>query len=188
VKCTSTRVEQVELFRAIFERYGHVYTDEATLARRARQSIGMEVRLNRTFAFLVPKADALPDWVAETDQTFFAFLAGYIDAEGYIRTYLPRGYRTRQVQLEVRSYDMHLLTALAAGLNARGISCRAATLTVRSGYVNGYGVRSNCDLWRFGVSSKSSLDRLFAMLDPHLRHGRRRSDMLAPGRLSTLID
>jgi hypothetical protein len=37
VKCTSTRVEQVELFRAIFERYGHVYTDEATLAQRARQ-------------------------------------------------------------------------------------------------------------------------------------------------------
>jgi hypothetical protein len=83
VKCTSTRVEQVELFRSLFKRYGHVFTDEATLARRARQSIGMEVRLNRSFAFLVPKADALPDWVAETNQTFFAFLAGYIDAEGY---------------------------------------------------------------------------------------------------------
>jgi hypothetical protein len=96
VKCTSTRVEQVELFRALFERYGHVITDEATLARRARQSIGMEVRLNRSFAFLVPKADALPDWVSRSDEAFFAFLAGYIDAEGYIKVSLPRGYRTPQ--------------------------------------------------------------------------------------------
>ena len=60
VKCTSTRTEQVELFRQLFERYGHVYTDEATLARRKRQSIGMSVALNRTFDFLLPKQDAVP--------------------------------------------------------------------------------------------------------------------------------
>jgi hypothetical protein len=178
VKCTSTRVEQVELFRGLFASYGHVYTDEATLARRARQSIGMEVRLNRSFAFLVPKAEALPDWVAETDQTFFGFLAGYIDAEGYIRTYLSTGYRTLQARLEVRSYDTQLLTALTVGLNARGILCPAAQITVLAGYTNRYGVRSNRDLWRFGVSSKESLDRLFTLLDPHIRHPRRRRDML----------
>jgi hypothetical protein len=78
----------------------------------------------------------------------------------------------------VRSYDAQLLTALARELNTRGINCPAATLTVLGGDVNGRGVRSNRDLWRFGVSSKSSLNRLFALLDPHLRHGRRRRDML----------
>ncbi len=121
VKCTSTRVEQVELFRTLFDRYGHVYTDEATLARRARQSIGMEVRLNRSFAFLLPKADALPDWVSQSDEAFFAFLAGYIDAEGYIRVSLPHGYRTPQARLEVRTYDANLLHALATGLRERAI-------------------------------------------------------------------
>jgi len=37
-------------------------TDEATLARRKRQSIGMSVALNETFAFLLPKQDAVPEW------------------------------------------------------------------------------------------------------------------------------
>jgi len=53
---------------------------EATLARRKRQSIGMSVALNRTFDFLLPKRDAVPEWVLEgSDDVFFAFLAGYIE-------------------------------------------------------------------------------------------------------------
>jgi hypothetical protein len=105
VKCTSTRSEQIELFRQLFEPYGHVYTDEATLAHRQRQSIGMEVRLNTSFDFLLPKQDGVPGWILDSDKPFFAFFAGYMDAEGYIRTYLPKGYQTRKVALELRSYD-----------------------------------------------------------------------------------
>src|SRR6266446_8923018 len=63
VKCTSTRSEQIVLFRQLFEPYSHVYTDEATIARRKRQSIGMMARLNRTFDFLLPKQDAVPEWI-----------------------------------------------------------------------------------------------------------------------------
>ena len=55
IKCTTTRQEQIELFRELFEGYGHVYTDEAHLAGRARQSIAMEARLNLTFEFLLKK-------------------------------------------------------------------------------------------------------------------------------------
>src|SRR4029078_8451083 len=91
VKCTSTRSEQVELFRLLFETYGHVFTDEATLARRRRQSIGMMARINRTFDFLLPKQDLLPEWVRDSEETLFAYFAGYVDAEGYFRTYSPAG-------------------------------------------------------------------------------------------------
>ena len=59
VKCTSTRGEQVSLFRQLFEPYGHVYTDEATLTHRRRQSIGMSVALNRSFDFLLPSSDSV---------------------------------------------------------------------------------------------------------------------------------
>ena len=179
IKCTSTRGEQVELFRALFERYGHVFTDEATVTRRRRQSTGMIARLNMTFAFLLPKQDAVPEWILECDEPFFAFLAGYVDAEGYVRTYLPPGYMTPQVRVEIRSYDSVLLGQLATGLNARGIVCPPARLRVRAGYTNREGVRSNGDLWGVGICRKDSLQRLFTMLDPYLRHPRRRRDMLA---------
>jgi transposase-like protein len=179
VKCTSTRTEQVDLFRQLFEGYGHVYTDEATLARRKRQSIGMSVALNMSFEFLLPKQDAVPDWVLKgSDQEFFAFLAGYIDAEGYIRTYLPPGYRTLQVRIEVRSYDGVLLSQLAEGLNVRGIAYPPAEIRVDAGYVNRSGIRSNGVQWGLGIYRKQSLTLLFEQIDAHLRHGRRRRDMM----------
>jgi hypothetical protein len=187
VKCTSTRTEQVELFRQLFERYGHVYTDEATLARRQRQSIGMSVALNRTFDFLLPKQDAVPEWVLNgTDEMFFAFFAGYVDAEGYIATYLPRGYKTPQARVEVRTYDGVLLTELADELNVRGIACPSAAVRVDAGYVNGRGVRSNGVQWGLAVCSKRSLRILFEKIEPYVRHGKRRRDMMRAWQASLL--
>jgi len=72
VKCTSTRQEQVELFRTLFEPYGRVYTDEATMERRQRKSVGMYARLNRTFEFLVPKQDRIPEWIQRDELAFYA--------------------------------------------------------------------------------------------------------------------
>jgi transposase-like protein len=178
VKCTSTRSEQIELFRGLFEPYGHVYTDEATLARRQRKSIGMMARLNMTFDFLLPKQDAVPEWILASDAPFFAFLAGYVDAEGYFHTYFVRGQPKPLACLEVRSYDAVLLGQLQSGLIARGIACPPTRLRVRAGYTNKYGVRSNRDLWGLGVHRKESLRQLFVKIDVYLRHPKRRVDML----------
>jgi len=178
VKCTSTRAEQIELFRGLFERYGHVYTDEATVARRQRKSIGMMARLNMTFDFLLPKRDAVPGWILASEEPFFAFLAGYIDAEGYFHTYFVRRQPKPLACLELRSYDAVLLGQLHSGLVARGIACPPARRRVLAGYTNKYGVRSNKDLWGLGVHRKESLRQLFAKVDAYLRHPKRRIDML----------
>jgi hypothetical protein len=178
VKCTSTRREQIELFRRLFAPYGHVYTDEATLIRRKRQSIGMIARLNRTFDFLLDKQDRVPAWVLSRDDTFFAWTAGYLDAEGYFHTYTKRGYRTPATCLEVRSYDAILLTRLGSEFNARGIVCAKASVRVPAGYVNGRGIRSNADLWGLGVHRHHALRLLIAQIEPYVKHGRRRRDML----------
>jgi transposase-like protein len=178
VKCTSTRSEQVVLFRQLFEPYGHVYTDEATLTRRLRQSIGMSARLNTTFDFLLPKQDAVPEWVLANDETFFAFFAGYVDAEGYFRAYITHNQRSPLARLEIRSYDAVLLAQLGAGLCARGIACPPARLRVLAGYTNRAGVRSNRDLWGLGIHRKKSLRQLFTKIQPYLKHARRRRDML----------
>jgi hypothetical protein len=120
----------------------------------------------------------VPSWVLGADNTFFAFFAGYLDAEGYIRTYLPPGYKTLQSQLEVRSYDALILSTLGDELNKRAIRCAPARVRVMAGYQNGQGVVSNGDLWGLGISRKVSLIRLFEQIAPYLRHGRRRRDMM----------
>jgi hypothetical protein len=179
VKCTSTRSEQIALFKSVFDAYGHVYTDEATLQRRKRQTIAMEVRLNMTFEFLLAKQDSVPHWILASDEPFFAFLAGYIDAEGYFRAYFTAGQPKPQGRLEIRSYDSVLLGQLGAGLNARDIVCPPARLRVRAGYTNKYGVRSNRDLWGLGVHRKDALSQLITRIQPYLRHERRRRDMVS---------
>jgi hypothetical protein len=178
VKCTSTQREQIDLFRALFQRYGHVYTDEATRARRTRQAIGMSVALNRSFDFLLPKDDCVPDWVLGADEPFFAFLAGYIDAEAYIQTRLPRNYATLQVRLEVRSYERGLLQQAGERPNELGIPCPPARSRVAAGYTNGRGTPSNGTSWGLGLSAKRSLHLLFVRIDPYIKHEGRRRDML----------
>jgi transposase-like protein len=177
VKCTSTRSEQIVLFRQLFEAYGHVYTDEATIARRKRQSIGMIARLNRSFDFLLPKQDAVPEWILASDEAFFAFFAGYVDAEGYFRAYYVQKQPKPQGRLEVRSYDVGLLSQLQGGLSDRGIACPPVRLRVLAGYTNRAGVRSNRDLWGLGIHRKESLRRLFVKIEPYMKHARRRRDM-----------
>ena len=178
VKCTTTRQEQLDLFRELFSPYGHVYSDEAGLAGRMRQSIGMQVALNLTFEFLLEKHKAVPQWILESDEPFFAFLAGYIDAEGYFRTYRKPNQSKPLACLELRSYDAVLLAQLGDGLNARGVRCAPACLRVHAGYTNREGVRSNQDLWGLGVHRRISLRQLITLLDPYVRHARRRRDML----------
>jgi len=178
VKCTSTRREQVDLFRLVFEPYGHVYTDEATLSMRERQSIGMQVALNLTFEFLLAKHDQVPEWILASDEPFFAFLGGYVDAEGYFRTYFHPKQSKPLGRLEIRSYDAGLLTQLGEALNARGILCPPAQMCVPAGYTNSYDVRSNRDLWRLGVQRRKSLHQLITRLDDSVKHARRRRDML----------
>jgi hypothetical protein len=39
VKCTSTRDEQIESFKGVFGGYGHIYTDELSLATRTRNQL-----------------------------------------------------------------------------------------------------------------------------------------------------
>jgi LAGLIDADG-like domain len=171
VKCTSTRPEQLELFRRLFGPYGHVYSDEATREGRVRQSVGMQVFLNRSFEFLLPKEDRVPEWVLAEDEAFFAYFAGYLDAEGYVKA-IPSDLR-----VELRSYDRNVLRQFGEGLNERGITCPPASLCVAAGYTNRYGVRSNEDLWRLGIGRMDALHRLFTRIDPYVRHARRRRDM-----------
>jgi hypothetical protein len=177
IKCTSTREEQVALFRSLFEPYGQIYTREAAAAYGRRPSVRMEDRLNRSFDFLLPKGDFVPEWILEVDGAFFAFFAGYLDAEGYVKTRPPHGGRALEVHVEIRSYDRRVLQQLRQGLDRRGIVCPDVRLRVAAGYTNRSGVRSNKDTWGLGIGRTDALLRLFERISPYVRHAKRHEDM-----------
>ena len=127
---TTTRQEQVKLMHDLFDRYGHVYEHH-----RPDKKVFMQVRLNDSFSFLIPKEDRIPDWVLTDTEWFFAFLAGYIDADGSIRTASPRSAR-----LDIQTYDQGILHGLWKGITNASIHCAHPRVVVQAGWTNSVGI------------------------------------------------
>jgi transposase len=164
---TTTCQEQVDLMYKLFDHYGHVYEHH-----RPDTKIFMQVRLNDSFSFLIPKEDRIPDWVLADKECFFAFFAGYVDAEGSIQVD-RRGF----ARFNLNSYDKILLSQAQAKLVEAGVICPPLRLDVPAGRCNSYGIISPEDYWGFSVNKKTSLNILFARLSPYLKHHKRRQDL-----------
>lgn len=170
VRCGTSRPAQVDLIRGLFEPYGHVHTRRGTIGETQ-----VECHLDLSFRFLLEKEDRVPGWVMEDDECFWAFLAGYMDAEGYIGLNRQRG--REQARVEIASCDEGVLRGLWAGLNARDVRCPQIYLKTRAGTVDRRGQRYNYDFYRLCISRKASLDRLFRGIDPYLKHADKRTAM-----------
>ncbi len=169
VRCGTSRMAQVELIRQLFEPYGHVHTRRGTLGETQ-----VECHLDLSFNFLLEKADRVPDGMLSDDNRFWPFLAGYMDAEGYIGLKPSRNWKAAFAELA--SCDAEILRGLWGGLTERGIQCRLS-LRKPAGTIDRRGRRLNCDFYCLGIYSKSSLDHLFRGISPHLRHSDKREEM-----------
>jgi hypothetical protein len=134
----------------------------------------MQVRLNRTFEFLLPKKDCVPDWVLTDTEWFFAYLAGYIDADGSIRI-----AGNHSARLDIQSYDSGFQKDTWKQLTAQGFSLSEPTIVVPAGYINAAGIIRNKDTWGLNVHCRREVARLLQRLIPHLKHTKRLGDALA---------
>jgi len=168
VECSSTRQEQVDLIKSLFERYGHVQLRNP----RGHKTVNITCSLNTSFAFLLPKEDRIEEWILKDDDCFGAFLAGYIDAEGHI------GVGNGIARFDLASYDGNILQQIHDRLIAFGIVLpelrimKAKGSEVRSPkdkYDNPQYVTSQ-DLWCFTMRRKRSLSQLFALIEPYIKH------------------
>ena len=97
IKTNTTRFEQVSLLKELFEKYGHLSI------RSYADQFQIEVRLHKTFSFLVEKDDDIPSWIVHNHKYFLAFIGGYTDAEGNIGIYSNRA------RFRLGSYDKNIL-------------------------------------------------------------------------------
>jgi len=168
VDCTSTKVEQIKLFRNLFKKYGHIWVSK----QRKDGNKVFVVRLNRTFDFLLPKRDNIPKWIREKKDYFLSFLAGYADAEGCI--YVAKN---NVAGFKLSSYDKNILKQTYEQLFKIGIECRPPRISVKKGYKKLDGCVYRNDEWCFHVSKKSSLFSLLQLLKPRLKHQKRLKDL-----------
>ena len=163
VRCHTTQAVQSRLFEKILKRYGTI-----TVSRNAR-SMHLNCYLNNSFRFLIGKYPReMRELVRSDDNVFWAFAAGYIDAEGTFGLNQGRG------RFKIDAYDRLILADIHAFLLDHGIRSKFRVIA-RKGE-NDYGWVWKQDVWRLSVNEGGSLERLIHFLEPYLLHAKRKAD------------
>lgn len=166
VSCASTRHEQIDLIVGLFEKYGRVLKNGPYTNNR----IFIQCLVNLSFSFLIEKDDAIPNWILDSNKTFWSFLGGYADAEAHF------GISNSKASFRLGTTDENILKQIYEQFISSGIDCPKPYVWIRKGYVNKSGAKTNKDVWRLGVYRKESLRRLLLNLYGYLRHTKRKSD------------
>lgn len=162
VRSGTTVPAQVVLIQSLFEPYGHINMRTGTLGETQ-----IEYRLDMSFEFLLPKEDSIPNWVRTNESCFWAFTAGYTDAEGYFAAKWKGN--EKYARIEIDSCDIGILRGLEKGFNQRGITC-SLSLKTKAGTIDKRGTNRNCDFYRLAIFRHSSLETFFNGVESYLRH------------------
>lgn len=169
VRGHSTIPEQHELFKRLFERYGRVWQGKVD----NRNAVNAYAYLNQSFDFLLPKEDRVEAWIQDDGESSAAFVAGYVDAEGTFGVYEGRA------RFKLDSQDQNILTWVHRWLQSNRISCPSLHRIACAGeWSNAQGYRLRRDVWRITINRADSLLKFIGLIQPFLKHAKRRRDML----------
>ncbi len=174
VACPTTRQEQIDLIQSLFSPYGNVYIGKMD----SKGQRAVEVRLNLSFDFLLPKQDVVPLWIQQDSACSAAFAAGYIDAEGSFYTWMNAERQRECAGFTLESQDKNIVCWLYGWFVSSGvICCSPPKVKNKAGEKCSRGYTYHKDIWAIVVRRIDALSQLVEVLGPHLRHSKRRADM-----------
>ena len=160
VKCASTKQGQLELFRNLFSKYSHILEGKRTKEGK----INIQANLNLSFSFLLDKSPNGYSWVFGNKKTFFAFLAGFSDAEGSFFISQGKGI------FAIGNYDKLLLLKIKRSLSEFGIDTPQLSVYYQEQRKMYNGYRSKSDYHILTCSKKVCLIKLLSFLELHIKH------------------
>ncbi len=169
ITCSSTKREQVALICSLFDKYGRV----SVSGPNTKGNFSVHCLVNESFEFLLPKEDNIPDWILADNECFFAFFAGYADAEANIGVY------SGKARFRIDSYDKNIILKAHAKLASLGIEFPKPYIDRKKGTVScrRQGGTYHQDRWLLETKRKATLLLLFKHIEPYLKHAKRRRDM-----------
>lgn len=166
MKLSTTRIEQMKLFKKLFSKYTFVRTSKKDKQGARR----LDCYLNDTFDFLLVKKDYIPSWICSNNNYLVAFAAGYIDAEGSF------GINQRRARFQIGSYDKNILHQIHRWLIDEKINSRLRLIS-KKGELRPAGYHFNNDLWRLNVNEAQSLIKFINIIKPFISHTKRIKDI-----------
>lgn len=150
----TTHPAQLQLVSGLFTRYAHPIIYPAKQSGRFCWRIVCD--LNSSFNFLISKPKRLDTYVLQKDELFYAALAGFADAEGYIG--LRELGKKVHSRFTLSNRSKVILSDFQQGLKARGLDAKLYALRGKGGRIQ----------WQLEVHEQNAL-RLLPLLK--LRHG-----------------
>src|SRR3989338_715353 len=163
IGCGSTKPAQIELVRQLFSKYGRVWVGSPD----KRGAVNVEAFVNKSFSFLL-KPNRTHDWCASSRKYFFAFLAGFTDAEGSF--FLTRN----QARVAWGNYDTRVLSFIRDTLNKFGIQSPNIVCDSLKGVIGTHGFPRNNNYCHITCARKDVVRDLVVQLEPYIRHADKR--------------
>lgn len=159
IACGSTKSAQVDLIENLFKSYGRVWKGKPN----NRGVVNIEAFVNMSFDFLLPEIRDYT-WCKNNPHHFYAFLAGFTDAEGSL--YISQG----KAFISWGNYDQDILHFIQSGLKKFDVVSPRISCDRLKGYTDKHGYIRNQNYCRLYICKKSELAKLIKNLKPHLRH------------------
>lgn len=170
VEAHTTKKAQIKLLRFLFKRYTHVHCK-----RTSAETVRVLCFLDESFSFLLPKRDAIENWITQDKDLFLSFLAGYVDAEGHIGVHS----QNKAGRLQIHTQDEGIIGSIQKNLLKIGIKSSQPRLAVPEGYTSpSYPTKPNNRIvWGVAIYMPD-LKKLLEWLIPLLKHEKRKSDAI----------
>ena len=163
VSTSTTHPALAELFSSLFQGYGHVYRFPRYKKDTGSYEWNLQVLLDQSFDFLICSRTA--DWafVAGSEKTSLAYLAGLLDAEGSIS--MCRDKNNTSLMVTFYNTDLSMMNFVVRELTRLGYSPVGPYLDKPRGFVSpGYHIEMKKDYWKVVIARFKEAQSLLSHL------------------------
>ncbi len=171
VRCSTTIFAQIRLIKRLFSKYSTPKVVKYVDHKFKIPKWNIVFLVNRSFNFLIPKQDEIPQWIQKNKQLFFSCLAGYSDAEGsfLIRKGKPKN-KVGFGLYEIGSQQKNIIIQIWENLLKYGIQTPYPIISKGAGYTQSNGMKNNKDFWHLSTARKDSVWSLIREIEAYIKH------------------
>jgi hypothetical protein len=167
VSTSTTHPAMAQLFRSLFEPYGHVYQDPRFKKDTQTYEWNLYANLDGSFGFLLEPFSNSADWILSKPSITLAYLAGLFDAEGSVGIY-PAKSRT-SLNILYYNTNLDLMRFVVKAIKGLGYRPLPPYLDKKKGFRSpGYHIEMKKDYWRVLLARFAECQQFLARLP--LRH------------------
>jgi hypothetical protein len=165
VSTSTTHPAMVQLFRTLFEPYGHVYQYARYKKDTRTYEWNIQVIVDDCFSFLFQSFEESKEWVAMSQSRIIAYLSGFLDAEGSILvTRSNRGYAV--VFVDYFNEDKSILDWISATATNLGLGVSLRINKPIGRGTTGFHLNHNKEYWQLSIFKTYGIIEFVGRLRP----------------------